>query len=89
MICRLFGYSDDGLPELQKDYFIMETALSLYVTNCLGYDRECYIEKRDGLVDYLAKNHRGLVEEDILGATFKRKFCTWQHLTAARTRIAA
>lgn len=63
-----------NILSIQRHYFLLETALSLTVTECLGHNLECYRRQEKGLVDFLYSSKHSELRKLLGKDTLERQF---------------
>jgi tRNA-dependent cyclodipeptide synthase len=87
LIHRFYGLESSDLVdsiELQRQYILEETALSLFMTEIRGYNVEVY-RRGMGFVDYLYSQRPAALKLLTGAATLKRKFVSIEHWLGCRT----
>jgi tRNA-dependent cyclodipeptide synthase len=66
--------------QLQKDYIVEETALSLYMTEVLGANVELYRREEEGLIKYLYNEHSSDLMEILNKPFLNRRFLSLESM---------
>lgn len=71
---KMFGRTSKRIMNIQNKYIIEETALSIYVTEFLGYTDEFYAKGDQMFVNWMYKNVPNDLQNMLKGAQPKREF---------------